>query len=54
MIKWFLTGVAALNVMTTIGIIGTYPDLYSWTHTLVDVALVVVASLAWAVEKETA
>lgn len=54
MIKWFLTGVAAINLSVSAFVLAYYPHIYEWTWALTDVAFVALAVWAWSAEKDYA
>lgn len=54
MIKWFFTGVAALNLTSSACVLAFYPRVYEWTWALSDVAFVALAAWAWFAERKYA
>jgi hypothetical protein len=45
--KWFLGGVAAVNLATSAFVLLYAPHLYDWTWALTDVAVCAVATIPW-------
>lgn len=54
MIKWFFTGVAALNLTSSAYVLTFHPRIYEWNWALTDVALVALAAWAWFAERKYA